>query len=95
MMVLSPSVVSDSLQPNGLQPAKSLFPWDFPGKKLEWVVISSSRSSQPRDQTHDFCIGRQILYHLSSLLEYIDSDNCLSSNLSSATLEWFPFRQVT
>ena len=30
---------------------------------LEWVVISFSiRSSQPRDWTHVFCIGRQILY---------------------------------
>ena len=30
---------------------------------LEWVTISLSRgSSQPRDQTHGFCIGRQILY---------------------------------
>ena len=31
---------------------------------LEWVLISSSRGSYwPRDQTHIFCIGRQILYH--------------------------------
>ena len=31
---------------------------------LEWVAISFSRgSSQPRDQTHVPCIGRQVLYH--------------------------------
>ena len=31
---------------------------------LEWVVISFSRgSSPPKDQTHIFCISRQILYH--------------------------------
>ena len=31
---------------------------------LEWLTISFSRgSSQTRDQTHIFCIGRQILYH--------------------------------
>ena len=31
---------------------------------LEWVAISISRgSSQPRDQTHDSCIGRRVLYH--------------------------------
>ena len=32
---------------------------------LVWVVISVSRGdpSQPRDQTHISCIGRQILYH--------------------------------
>ena len=28
----SPSVVSDSLQPHGLQPARLLCPWDSPGK---------------------------------------------------------------
>ena len=33
-------------------------------KILKWVAISFSRgSSQPRDQTHISCIGRQILYH--------------------------------
>ena len=38
--------------------------WDLPGKILEWVAIPSSRgSSQPRDQTHISCIGRQVLYH--------------------------------
>ena len=31
---------------------------------LEWVAISYSReSSQPRDQTHVSCIGRQVLNH--------------------------------
>ena len=29
---VSGSVVSDSLQPHGLQPARLLCPWDFPGK---------------------------------------------------------------
>ena len=34
---------------------------------LEWVAISFSRgSSQPRDQTHVSCIGRQILYRWAS-----------------------------
>ena len=31
--VLSHSVVSNSLRPHGLQPARLLCPWDFPGKK--------------------------------------------------------------
>ena len=39
---------------------------------LEWVAISSSRgSSQPRDQTHIycvFCIGRWVLYHWGTSL---------------------------
>ena len=31
---VSPSVVPDSLQPHGLQTAKLLCPWDFPGKDI-------------------------------------------------------------
>ena len=34
---------------------------------LHLVTISSSRgSSEPRDRTRDFCIGRQILYHCAN-----------------------------
>ena len=32
MYVLTHSVVSESLRPHGLQPARLLCPWDFPGK---------------------------------------------------------------
>ena len=36
----------------------------FQARILEWVAVPTSRgSSQPRDQTHISCIGRQILYH--------------------------------
>ena len=35
LLLLSRSVVSDSLQPHGLQPARFLCPWGFPGKNLE------------------------------------------------------------
>ena len=35
----------------------------FQARILEWIVISFSRGSpQPRDQTHIFFIGRQVLY---------------------------------
>ena len=38
------SVMSDSLQPHGLQPAKLLCPWNFPCKNTEkWVSIFSSK----------------------------------------------------
>ena len=33
IVVLSCSVMSNSLQPHGLQPAKFLYPWDSPGEK--------------------------------------------------------------
>ena len=36
----------------------------FQARILEWIAISYSRgSSLPRDRTHVFCIGKQILYH--------------------------------
>ena len=36
----------------------------FQVRVLKWVAIASSRGfSQPRDQTHVSCIGRQIFYH--------------------------------
>ena len=39
----SRSVVSDSVQPHGLQPTRLLRPWDFPGKRvLEWGAIAFS-----------------------------------------------------
>ena len=34
------SVMSDSLQPHGLQPTGLLCPWDSEIRILEWVVIS-------------------------------------------------------
>ena len=38
--------------------SRLLSPWDFPGKRLEWVAISFSRgSSWPRDQTQVSCIA--------------------------------------
>ena len=40
---LNRSVMSDSLQPLGLQPARFLCPWDFPGKNI--VIIFSSKNS--------------------------------------------------
>ena len=39
----------------------------FQAKILEWVALPFSRGfSQPRDWTHIFCIGRQILYHCAT-----------------------------
>ena len=44
----SRSVMSDSLQPHGLQPTTFLRPWNSPGKNMEWGASPFSReSSQP------------------------------------------------
>ena len=62
LLLLSRSVVSDSLQPHGPQPARFLCPWDFPGKNLEWVAISLSRGySWPGELTHVSCLAGEFL----------------------------------
>ena len=56
--VLSCSVVSDSLWPHGLWPARVLCPWDSPAKNTGVGCHALSRgSSQPRDQTQVYCIA--------------------------------------
>ena len=60
-------VMSDSLRPHGLQPARLLCPWGFSRQRiLEWVAMPSSRgSSQPRAQTCDSyvsCIDRRVFF---------------------------------
>ena len=61
---LSPA---DSLGPRGLQPAMLLCPSDFPGKKLEWVAISSSRGApRPRDRNFVSWIAGRLFTMVSS-----------------------------
>ena len=48
----SGSVMSDSLWPHGLEPARLLCPWDSPARILEWTIIPFFRgSSQPQNWT--------------------------------------------
>ena len=66
---VSHSVVSDSCNPMDCSPPGSSAHGILQARILEWVAMSYSMgSSQPKDQTcisHVFCIGRQVLYHLS------------------------------
>ena len=70
LCVFNHLVMSDSLWPHGLWPARLLCPWDSPGKNAGVGCHSySRRSSWPRDQNHVSCIsciGRWILYHSAS-----------------------------
>ena len=65
--VLSHSVVSDSLRPHGLQPARLLCPWDSPGKNTGVGCRALLQgSSPPRDGTnicYASCTGRRVLDH--------------------------------
>ena len=48
----------------------------FQARILEWVAIFYSRgSSQPRDWTCVFCLGRQILYHWVNKIILSNSNN--------------------
>ena len=64
------SIVSDSLQPHGLQPTRLLCPWNFSGKN---TGLGDNSLLQGIFPTHGFNLGllhcRQILYHLSYTLE--------------------------
>ena len=57
--------MSDSFQPHGLQPAKLLHPWDFPGKS---TGVGCQFLLQEIFQTQGLNLGlvhcRQMLYHL-------------------------------
>ena len=58
------SIMSNSLIPYGLQPARPLCPWDSPGKNTGVGAVPSSRgSSRPRDGTYVSCTGRWALHH--------------------------------
>ena len=64
------SVLFDSLRLYGLQPARFLCTWNFPGKNNGVVFTSYSKGcSWPRDQpcvSCVSCIGRPILYHYAN-----------------------------
>ena len=76
--MLSCSVVSDSWLLHGLQFTSSSVHGILQARILEWIAISSSRgSSQPRDWTCVFCIGRQIPYHWPTWEAHVISSICL------------------
>ena len=61
---------------------------------LEWVALPSyRRSSWPRDRTHIFCVGRQILYHWATseawrLVLLINLYLAFFPSLSSQAFKW-------
>ena len=60
------SVMSNFLQPHGVQPSRLLCPGIFWARILEWIAISFSRgSSQPRDG-NCLLLGRWTLHHCTT-----------------------------
>ena len=83
--VLSRSVVSDSLRPHGLGPARLLSPWDFPGKNTGvgyYALLQGIFLTQGLNP--GFLLCRQILYCLSHQESHfkILSSSLLFLNLS-------------
>ena len=93
MLVLGCSVVSDSLRHHGLEPARLLYPWNFPGKNtgVGRHFLLLGESSPARDQTcvsYISCIGRQVLLPLSPPGK--PSLNKCCYNLAAKSLQSFP-----
>ena len=61
---ISHSVMSDFLQPHGLQPARRLCPWNSPGKNTGVGFHSLLQGIFPTQGSNP-CLGRWILYQLS------------------------------
>ena len=64
MRAKSPQSCTTLCDPMGYSPPGSSVHGILQARVLEWVAMPSSRgSSQPRNQTSIFCIGRHVLYH--------------------------------
>ena len=64
LLLLSCSVLADSLRPHRLQPARLLCPWDFPGKNTAVGCHFLLQGIFPTQGSNLHLLhGRQILYH--------------------------------
>ena len=93
-------VVSYSLRPRGLQPARLLCPWDFPDKNtgMGCQISSSKGASQLRDQTcisYASCIGRRPLCHLGRGIQSGGSVQFSHSVVSNSVTAWTAAGQVS
>ena len=90
-------VMSNSLQPFGLQPTRLLCPWDF-FRQEYWSglpFLPPRESSWLRDQTHVSCVfrtGRWVLYHCATWEAHYKG--LVPSFLIFISLGlWFPFNK--
>ena len=64
LLLFSCSVVSDSLQPHGLYPARPLRPWDFPGQSAGVGCHFLLQGTFPTQGSNwHLLLGRQMLDH--------------------------------
>ena len=91
----SPSVVSDSVQPHGLQPTRLLHPWDFPDKSTGvgchcLLRFFGIRMKTDLFQSCGYCWVFQICWHIecSTLTSSFRIWNC-STGIPSPPLALF------
>ena len=91
---VSHSVLSDSFQLHGLEPAKLLCPWDSPGKNtgVGGHALLQGIFPTPGTEPGSTALLAQILYHLSHQRRWAVLIFCFrDSSLSGAT---FPFKSL-
>ena len=78
--VLRGSVVSDSLRPHGLQPARLLCPWDSPGKSCHALLRGFSQPRSPALQADSLPTIHYTLYTLYIHLRYADDTTFMAES---------------
>ena len=91
---ISRSVVSDSLQPHGLQPARLLCPWDFPGENTGMDCHPLFQGIFPTQGLKLFLLHcRQILYHLSHQGSGASTNTCIHTHSNDTSNHSTPSTQ--
>ena len=93
--VLRCLVVSDSVQPHGLQPSRLLCPWNFPGKNTRGgchFLLQEIFLTQGLDRSSCIsCIGRQIPYHCTTWEAHSWCSSGWRQMESLIELQWWPW----
>ena len=86
---ISHSIMSNSLQPHGLWPARLSCPWTFQARIMEWVDIPFSRaSSQPRNRTWVSCTAGRFFTSWTSTEARSSSSSSSINSLFVISLSW-------
>ena len=84
---VSPSVTYDSFQPQGLQPARLLCPWDSPGNNTGVGCHALLQGIFPTQRSNPNILDcRQILYHLSLYQGSLQQLNYFQDSIRSSSL---------
>ena len=80
--------VSDSLRPHGLEPARLLYPCDFPGKNIGVGCYFLLQGDFPNPGIEPASLGSPVFVGDSLPLSHLGSPECLSSKQSNNFTHW-------